>query len=109
MILPGRWSPGGPTRVCNALYAPWERPNRVRACWLCSEKDHLAAACPEMLEELQDKLGSKGIQFTKAVRWEDRQAKGASPGRRYPKTVHSLPFAILHSIQENLYEVSPAD
>jgi len=34
--------------------------------------------------ELQDKLAIQGIQFAKAVRWADRQAEGASPGRRDP-------------------------
>ena len=86
-----------------------ERPNRVRACWLCNKEDHIAAACPEVPKELQDKLARQGIQFAKAVRWADRQAKGASPGRRDPKTVHNLRVAILQSIQENLYKESPED
>jgi len=86
-----------------------ERPNRVRECWLCNKKDHIAAASPEVPKELQDKLDSQGIQFAKAVRWADRQAKGASPGRRDPKTVHNLRVAILQSIQENLYKASPED
>jgi len=84
-----------------------ERPNRVRACWLCNQEDHIAAACPEVPKELQDQLARQGIQFAKAVRWADRQAKGASPGRRDPKTVHNLRVAILQSIQENLYMESP--
>ncbi|OSX77706.1 hypothetical protein BU14_0136s0004 [Porphyra umbilicalis] len=86
-----------------------ERPNRVRACWLCNKEDHIAAACPEVPKELRDKLARQGIQFAKAVRWADRQAKGASPGRRDPKTVHNLRVAILQSIQENLYKESPED
>jgi len=86
-----------------------ERPNRVRACWLCNKEDDIAAACPEVPKELHDKLSRQGIQFAKAVRWADRQAKGASPGRRDPKTVHNLPVAILQSIQENLYKESPED
>jgi len=60
-------------------------------------------------KELQDKLSRQGIQFAKAIRWADRQAKGASPGRRDPKTVHNLRVAILQSIQENLYKESPED
>ena len=55
-----------------------------------------------MPKELQDKLARQGIQFAKAVRWADRKAKGASPGRRDPKTVHKLRVSILQSIQENL-------
>jgi len=86
-----------------------ERPSRVRACWLCNKEDHIAAACPEVPKELQDKLARQGIQFAKAVRWADRQAKDASPGRRDPKTVHNLRVAILQSIQENLYRESPED
>jgi len=86
-----------------------ERPNRVRACWLCNKEDHIAAACPEVPNELQDKLSRQGILFAKAVRWADRQAKGASPGRRDPKSVHNLPVAILKSIQENLYKESTED
>jgi len=60
-------------------------------------------------KELQDKLARQGIQFAKAVRWADRQAKGTSPGRRDPKTVHNLRVAIMQSIQENLYKESPED
>jgi len=60
-------------------------------------------------KQLQDKLARQGIQFAKAVLWADRQAKGASPGRRNPKTVHNLRVAILQSIQENLYRESPED
>jgi len=60
-------------------------------------------------KELQDKLARHGIQFAKAFRWADRLTKGASPGRRDPKTVHSLRVAILESIQENLYKESPED
>jgi len=86
-----------------------ERSNRVRACWLCNKEDHIAAACPEVPKKLQDKLARQGIQFAKAVRWADRQAKGASPGRRDPKTVHNLRVAILQSIQANLYKESPED
>jgi len=85
------------------------RPNRVRAFWLCTKEDHIAAACPEVPKELQDNLARQGIQFSKAVRWADRQAKGASPGRRHPKTVHILRVAILQSIQENLYKENPED
>jgi len=33
-----------------------ERSNRVRACWLCTKEDHIAAAFPEVPKELQDKL-----------------------------------------------------
>jgi len=76
---------------------------------LCNKEDHIAAACPEVHQELQDKLVRQGIQFTKAVRWAVRQAKGASPGRRHPKTVHNLRVAILQSIQKNLYKESPED
>jgi len=86
-----------------------ERPNRVRACWLCNKEDHLAAACPEVPKEVQDKLALQGIQFAKAVLCADRQAKGASPGRQDPKMVHNLRVAILQSIQENLYKESPED
>ena len=86
-----------------------ERPNRVRACWLRNKEQHFAAACPEVPKVIQDKLARQGIQFAKAVRWADRQAKGASPGRRDPKTVHNLRVAILQSIQENLYKESPED
>jgi len=57
-----------------------ELPNRVRACWLRMKEDHIAAACSEVPKELQDKPPLQGIQFAKAVRWADRQAKGASPG-----------------------------
>jgi len=60
-------------------------------------------------KELQDKPARQGIQFAKAVRWADRQAKGASPGRRDPKTVHNLRVEILQIIQENLYKESPED
>jgi len=76
---------------------------------LCNKEDHIAAACPEVPKELQDKLTRHGIQFAKAVRWADRQAKGASPGRQYPKKVHNLRVAILQSIQENRYKESPED
>ena len=62
-----------------------------------------------MPKELQDKLARQGIQFAKAVRWADPQAKRASPGRRNPKTVHNLRVSILQSIQENLYQESPDD
>jgi len=86
-----------------------ERPNLVRACWLCNKEDHIAAACPEVAKELQDKLARQGLQFAKAVRWADKQAKGASPGRQEPKTVYNLRVAVLHSIQENLYKESPED
>jgi len=86
-----------------------ERPNRVRACWLCNKEDHIAAAFLEVRKEHQDTLALQGIQFAKAVRWDDRQAKGASSGRRDPKTVHNLRVAILQSIQENLYKESPED
>jgi len=84
-----------------------ERPNRVRASCLSKKEDHIAAACPEVPKRLQDKLDRQGIQFAKAVRWADRHAKGASPGRRDTKTVHNLWVAILQSIQENLYKESP--
>jgi len=60
-------------------------------------------------KELQDKLARQGIQFAKAVRWADRKAKGASPRRRDPKTVHKLRVSILQSIQENLYKECPED
>jgi len=86
-----------------------ERPNRVRAGWLCNKEDHIAAACPEVPKELQDKLARQEIQFAKAVCWADRQSKGASPGRRDLKTVHNLRAAILLNIQENLYKESPED
>jgi len=72
-----------------------EHPHRVWACSMCNKEDHIAAACPEVPKELQEKLARQGIQFAKAVRWADRQAKGASPGRRDPKTVHNLRVAIL--------------
>jgi len=86
-----------------------EQPHRVWACSMSNKGDHIAAACPEVPKELQDKLARQGIQFAEAVRWADRQAKGASPGRRDPKTVHNLRGAILQSIQENLYKESPED
>jgi len=62
-----------------------ERPNRVRACWLCNKEEHFAAACPEVSKVIQDKLARQGIQLANAVRWADGQAKGASPGRRDPR------------------------
>ena len=62
-----------------------------------------------MPKELQDKLARQCIQIAKAVRWEDRQAKGASPGRRDPKTVQNLLVTILQSIQENLYKENLED
>jgi len=74
---------------------------------LCNRDDHIATACPEVPQELQDHLSHQGVQFADAVRWEDRNAKRASPGRRDPKTVHSLCVLILQSIQENLYKKSP--
>ena len=86
-----------------------KRPNRVRACWLCNKEDLIAAACTEVPEELQDKLARQGIQFAKAVRWADLQAKNAAPGRRDSKTVHNLRVAILQSIHENLYKERPED
>jgi len=86
-----------------------ERPSRVRACWLCNKEDNIAAACPEVPKELQETIARQGIQFAKAVRWADRQDKGASPGRRDPKTVHNLRVAILQSIQENVSKESPED
>ena len=48
-------------------------------------------------------------QIAKAVRWADRQAKGASRGRRDPNTVHNLLVTILRSIQENLYKENLQD
>jgi len=86
-----------------------ERPNQIRACWLCNKEDHIAAAFPEVPKELQDKLARQGIQVAKAVRWAGRKAKGASPVRRDPKTVHNLRVAILQSIQVNLYKESRED
>jgi len=86
-----------------------ERLKRVRTCWSCNKEDHLAAACPEVPKELQDTLARHSIQFDKAVRWEDRKAKGASPARRDRKTVHNLRVAILQSIRENLYKEIPDD
>jgi len=86
-----------------------ERPNRVRACWLFNKEDHIAAAGPEVPKELQDKQARQRVQFAKAIRWADRQARGASPGRRDPKTVQNLWVAILQRIQENLYKESPED
>ena len=59
--------------------------------------------------ELQEMLSHKGIQFANAVRFEDWQAMGYSPGRRYPKTARNIRVTILHSIQENLYKESPED
>jgi len=66
-----------------------ERPNRVRACWLCNKENHIAAACPEVPKELQDKLARQGIQFAKAVRWADRQAKCGSMATRRPSGLDS--------------------
>jgi len=86
-----------------------ELPNRVRACWLCNKDDHIAAACSEVPNERQEKLARQGFQFAKAVRWANRQAKGASPGQRDPKTVHNLRIAIVQSIQENVYKESPEE
>jgi len=74
-----------------------------------NKEDHIAAACPEVPKELKDKLARQCIQIAKAVRWAVRQAKGASPGRRDPKTVHNLLFTILQSIQENLYKENLED
>jgi len=76
---------------------------------MCNKEDYIAAACPEVPRDLQEMLSRQGIQFAKAVRWADRQAKGASPGRRDPKTVNNLRVAILQSIQENLYKEIPED
>ena len=76
---------------------------------MCNKEDHIAAACPEVPKELHDKLVRQGIPFAKAVRWADRQAKGASPGRLEPRTVHNLRVAILQSIQENPKKASPED
>jgi len=42
-------------------------------------------------------LALQGIQFGKAVRWTDLQAKSESPGLRGPKTVRNLRVAILQS------------
>jgi len=86
-----------------------ERPNRVRPCWLCNKEDHIAAACPKVPKELQDKIARQGIQAAKAVRWADRQAKGAFPGRWDPKKVQNLWVEVLQSIHENLYKESPED
>jgi len=86
-----------------------ERPNRVRACWLCNKEEHISAPCPAVPKELQDKLARQRIQFAKAFRWAERQAKGASPGRREPRTAQILRVAILKSIKENLYKESPED
>jgi len=86
-----------------------ERPNRVRACWLCNKEDHIAAACREVPKERQDKIARRGIQLAKAVCWSDRQAKDASPGRRDPKMEHNLRVAILQSIEANRYKESPED
>jgi len=74
---------------------------------LSNKEDHIAAACPEVPNELQDKLTRQGIQFYEAVRWEDRKEVGDSPGRRDPKTVHNLRVAILQRIQENLFKKIP--
>ena len=62
-----------------------------------------------MPKELQYKLACQGIQFAEAVRWAERNAKGASHGRRDPKKVQNLRVAILQSIQANLYKESPED
>jgi len=82
-------------------------PNRVRAFWLCNKEHQIAEACPEVLKELQYKLSRQGIQVARAVRWADRKAKGASPGRRDPKTVHKLRVEFLQRIQENPYKENP--
>jgi len=76
---------------------------------LCNKEDHIAATFPEMPKELQDKLARQRIQFANAVRWAERQAMAASPGRWDPKTVHNLRVVILQSIQENLYQGNPED
>jgi len=76
---------------------------------LCNKEDHIAEACPEVPKGLQDRLIRQDIQFAKAIRWADRQDKGASPGRRDLKTVHYLWVAILQSIQENLYKEGPEE
>jgi len=81
-----------------------EHTNRVRACWLCNKEEHIAAACPAVPKELQEKLARQGIQFAKADSWVDWQAKGVFPGWRGPKTVHNLRVAVMHSIEENLYK-----
>jgi len=64
---------------------------------LFNQEDHFAAACQEAPNELQDMLALQGIQFGKAVRWTDLQAKSESPGLRGPKTVRNLRVAILQS------------
>jgi len=74
----------------------------IRACWLRTKEDHILAACPEIPKELHDEQARRGKQFSTNVRRADQHAKVASPGRRDPKTVHNLRFAILQSIQENL-------
>jgi len=71
---------------------------------LCNKEDHIAAACPAVPKELQEKLARQGIQFAKAESWVDRQAKGVFPGWRDPKTVRNLRVAIMQSIEENLYK-----
>jgi len=86
-----------------------ERPNQVRACWLCNKDDLIAASCLEVPKDLQGELSRQGIQFAKAVRWADRHTKGTSPGKRDPKTLHNLGVAILQSVQENLSKESPED
>jgi len=58
-----------------------ERPNRMRACWVRNKEGHIAAAWPEVPNELQDKLYHMVIQLAKSVRWPDRQEKVASPGQ----------------------------
>jgi len=84
-----------------------EHPNRVRASCLSKKEDHIAAACPKVPKELQDKLSRQGIQLAKAVRGADRQAKSSSPGRRDQKTLHNLRVEIEQSIQKSLNKEIP--
>jgi len=106
---------GGRLEGCGGFFTPsttrvtrgGDRSNRVRACWWCNKEDRIAAACPEVPKELQEKLARRGSQSSKGVRWADLQARDASRGRRDPKTVDNLRVSMLQSIQDNLYQESP--
>jgi len=97
---------GGRLEGCHGFVTPstprvargGERPNRVRACWLCNNENDIAAACQEVPKQLQDKPARQGIQFSTAVPWAVRQDNGVSPGRRAANTVHNLRVAAKYGL-----------